>query len=104
METKKCLRCKTEKTIDQFSKNQQECKACNKITNAKFREKRPDYWSEYVSNPETHEKINLRFREYYKNNREKCLEKTKKWQSENQDKVIALREKYKKMKSEVNDV
>lgn len=54
METKVCVRCKEEKTVDQFSKSraakdglQTGCKACNKITNAKFRDKRPAYQNKY---------------------------------------------------------
>jgi hypothetical protein len=57
METKNCITCKEDKPLDQFSKcsrlpdgKQPSCKECNKITNAKFREKRPKYQTNYYQN------------------------------------------------------
>ena len=54
METKVCRQCKEDKPLEQFSKlssaedgKQKECKACNKINNAKFRSKRPAYQNKY---------------------------------------------------------
>jgi len=54
METKVCQVCKEDKPLDQYSKNsraedgkQAACKACNKITNDKFRKKRPQYQNKY---------------------------------------------------------
>ena len=61
METKNCITCKEDKPLDQFSKcsrkpdgKQPSCKACNKITNAKFREKRPGYQVKYYYTPDGH--------------------------------------------------
>ena len=61
METKNCITCKEDKPLDQFSKcsrkpdgKQPSCKACNKITNAKFREKRPAYQGKYYHTPDGH--------------------------------------------------
>ena len=58
METKNCITCKEDKPLDQFSKcsrkpdgKQPSCKECNKITNAKFREKRPTYQVKYYNTP-----------------------------------------------------
>ena len=54
METKFCNQCNKDKSLDEFSKlsrskdgKQPQCKSCNKINNAKFRESRPDYQNQY---------------------------------------------------------
>lgn len=54
--TKECQVCREDKPLDQFSKNskakdlkQAACKACNKKTNAKFRNKRPAYQNNYYN-------------------------------------------------------
>ena len=54
METKVCQQCKEDKPLEQYSKcskfedgKQKACKACNKINNAKFRKKRPQYQNKY---------------------------------------------------------
>jgi len=56
METKVCVRCKEDKPLDQYSKSsrakdglQTACKDCNKVTNAKFRKKRPAYQNKYYN-------------------------------------------------------
>jgi len=58
MEKKTCQQCKEDKSLDQFSKCsakpdglQIACKACNKINNKKFRDKRPKYQDEYRATP-----------------------------------------------------
>ena len=58
---KTCITCKEDKTLDNYSKasrrpdgKQPSCKACNKITNAKFREKRPAYQKKYYYSPTGH--------------------------------------------------
>ena len=54
MATKYCYKCDTEKETTEFSKSsiakdglQQECKACNKISNARFRKTKPEYQKNY---------------------------------------------------------
>lgn len=53
-----CIECKETKTLDRFSKNsraadglQGACKDCNKASNAKFREEKPEYQKAYWNTP-----------------------------------------------------
>ena len=58
---KTCITCGEHKPLEQYSKAsrrpdglQASCKACNKISNRKFRESRPEYQNKYYRTPDGH--------------------------------------------------
>lgn len=77
--SKKCACCFEVKTSDLFSKDNKRkdginvyCKSCAAIKKKAYRDKNKDI-------------INQKSRQYYIDNREKCIESKKKWSSENKD-------------------
>jgi len=78
METKKCIKCGIEKTVDNFSKHKDEyqsyCKACTKITNKAYkgvhREEAREYAKKYYKGHT--EKYKIYNKEYKINNKEKA--------------------------------
>jgi len=95
--TKWCNKCKTEKSLDAFSKNQYYCKACNKAYTKANRES-----------------ISAKKRSYYAKNAESIKTKNKQYRVNNPEKVKAFekkrhktthrKEQYKKYREENREV
>lgn len=85
MSTKKCCKCKEEKSLVTFSKNQDWCKPCSKSWHAANKEKRKIYREANRAH------ISAVRKAWHEANRETQLKKMQAWKQANNEKVIAYR-------------
>jgi len=112
---KRCYKCKEEKQIEAFSRNQAECKACAKAYRASYYKKNKEILTAYQSSyrlrypekcssakkawyKENKESASFKRKTYYKANKEKINNQQKIWQKENLDKFAAAKAKRKAKK------
>jgi len=109
IETKICIRCKEEKSLDEFYARKSRgsghfsyCKQCSKVIKKEWKESNPEYYREWAKkNPD---KIKESDRLYYEKNTEKCLDQSKKYREDhleersNYEKIYYLKNKEKKNK------
>ena len=87
-----CKKCHLTKSVLEFTKNKKAkdglrtyCKACNKISNAKWHTENPDYnKNRYQENPEKQKQYS---KKWNKNNPEKKIASSTKWRNENREKT-----------------
>ena len=85
---RRCSRCREIKPISEFSPNYSACRICirkyvteRRTANIESERERERRWRQ--NNPEACERKRAKQRRIYAMNREKAIEKTKKWQHEN---------------------
>jgi len=101
--TKICIKCKDEKSINDFNKDKLRkdglcpyCKKCQSEKNKKWRKDNPQKTKDYSkkSREKNRETIRIRNRKYEKSNREKIRTRSKKWRTKNSEKIKAKDKKY----------
>jgi hypothetical protein len=100
---KTCTKCNIEKPLDEFNKNQNYCRNCQKTYKKQYRlnnlEKESKYNKEYREKNQTKIVLNRlknkeKIKEYYQNNKEKILNYHKEHYQKNKDKILNYAKEY----------
>jgi hypothetical protein len=109
MKTKICKKCKEEKNICEFNKNnshkdklQNICKNCDKLKTKEYREKNADKYSQSQKNNYTKNKENRKIlnKEYYNKNRDKIINRNKEYYYNNVDKYRITKKEWREENKE----
>jgi len=94
----KCYKCKSEKHITEFSKNQKKCKACERLYREENKEKRRLVKKEYYERNKS--AISERRKNHYESNKEQYSENKKEYSRRNKKKISESGAKYYQLNKE----